>query len=120
MNPCTLGWYLPLLVHDLPSALQPSKPSTMGGGTSGGHGKDNSDAARTTWQDLDAKFRRDLPDSAYAAGLAYRGLAMRACARLRVLDGVPVSPKERDKAERLLAGVLSASTSGGAPATTAR
>ncbi len=24
MNPCTLGWYLPLLVKDVPGALQPS------------------------------------------------------------------------------------------------
>ena len=24
MNPCTLGWYLPLLVKDAPGALQPS------------------------------------------------------------------------------------------------
>ncbi|VDC04605.1 unnamed protein product [Peniophora sp. CBMAI 1063] len=89
MNPATLGWYLPLLVHDAPGALAPER---------GG------DGAR--WAELDAKFRRDLPDSAYAARLAYRGLAMRACPRLRVLDGVPVSAKERDKAERLLAGVL--------------
>ncbi|KZV76234.1 L domain-like protein [Peniophora sp. CONT] len=89
MNPATLGWYLPLLVHDAPGALAPER---------GG------DGAR--WTELDAKFRRDLPDSAYAGRLAYRGLAMRACPRLRVLDGVPVSAKERDKAERLLAGVL--------------
>ena len=76
-------------MHDAPGALAPER---------GG------DGAR--WAELDAKFRRDLPDSAYAARLAYRGLAMRACPRLRVLDGVPVSAKERDKAERLLAGVL--------------
>jgi hypothetical protein len=104
MNPCTLGWYLPLLVHDVPSALQPS--DDKGDGDNGsGHGEGGGSTAR--WQELDAKFRRDLPDSAYAARLAYRGLIMRACPRVRVLDGVPVSAKERDKAERLLASVLS-------------
>ncbi|KAH9947417.1 hypothetical protein B0H21DRAFT_738596 [Amylocystis lapponica] len=98
MNPCTLGWYLPLLVKDVPGALQPS---------------DAADAAQRApaegaWRELDAKFRRDLPDAAYAGRLAYRGLVMRACPRMRMLDGIEVSGKERDKAERLLRGVLGA------------
>ncbi|KAI0029478.1 hypothetical protein K488DRAFT_80141 [Vararia minispora EC-137] len=101
MNPCTLGWYLPLLVHDVPGALQPSDDG--GGGDARG---EDGGAGPTRWQELDAKFRRDLPDGTYAARLAYRGLIMRACPRVRVLDGVPVSAKERDKAERLLASVL--------------
>ncbi|KAI0345679.1 hypothetical protein BDW22DRAFT_1353259 [Trametopsis cervina] len=58
-----------------------------------------------TWKELDAKFRRDLPDEVYAGRLAYRGLVMRACPRVRLLDGVEVSAKERDKAERFLEGV---------------
>ena len=61
-----------------------------------------------TWQDLDAKFRRDLPDEAYVGRLGYRGLVMRACPAIRMLDGVEVSAKERDKAERLLKSVLDA------------
>jgi hypothetical protein len=82
MNPCTLGWYLPLLVKDTPHALQPGES--------------------TRWQELDSKFRRDLPDEGYVGRLAYRGLIMRACAKIRVVDGIAVSGKERQKAEGLL------------------
>lgn len=89
MNPCTLGWYLPLLVRDIPGALQPSE----GKGDSG-------------WQELDSKFRRDLPDESYIGRLAYRGLIMRACGRIRMVDGVEVTEKERVKAQHLLVGML--------------
>ena len=180
MNPCTLGWYLPLIVKDLPGALQPSDrdrdppgPGGAGGSSSrddsarpNGHkvrdggangassydidhpaansaGQSTSAAGQpvqdggtsglvgnkhrpqgshkalharagtgggggVTWQDLDAKFRRDLPDEAYVGRLGYRGLVMRACPAIRMLDGVEVSAKERDKAERLLKSVLDA------------
>ena len=101
MNPCTLGWYLPLLVRDVPGALQPSEQDGDQGerrhGTKGGSWQ---------WQELDAKFRRDLPDEAYVGRLAYRGLIMRACRGVKVLDGIQVSEKEREKAERLLTGIL--------------
>lgn len=97
MNPCTLGWYLPLLVRDVPGALQPSE----GGGVSrpNGGGKD------LGWKDLDSKFRRDLPDESYVGRLAYRGLVMRACPRVRMLDGIDVTEKERLKAGHLLEGI---------------
>lgn len=234
MNPCTLGWYLPLLVKDVPGALQPSDGdrispgpvSTDGGGggrrakgefsfSSRGDGQGRSKAARGAnffffflflhslfpspfflvydsgskflllaggracipergdhhhhhplilisfeklthhpvlpadplardgsvnaaaiavppgrgsgnsnnnngtrgtvtpgapvgWKELDAKFRRDLPDEAYVGRLAYRGLVMRACPAIRLLDGVEVSQKERDKADKLLRSVLDA------------
>ena len=78
MNPCTLGWYLPLLTKDDPGE----------------------------WVELDNKFRRDLPDELYIGRLAYRGLVMRGCPRLRVLDGIEIGEKERSKAERLLRGIL--------------
>jgi hypothetical protein len=94
MNPCTLGWYLPLLVKDIPGALQPSEEA-------GGGGK-----AETAWQELDSKFRRDLPDDVYIGRLAYRGLVMRACRRIRSLDGVVVTEKERVKAEEVVVGIL--------------
>ena len=55
-----------------------------------------------------------LPDEAYVGRLAYRGLAMRACPALRVLDGVEVSEKEREKAERLLASLVDARRAPGA------
>ena len=87
MNPCTLGWYLPLLVKDVPGALQPSEKKREG------------------WQELDKKFRLDLPDEGYIGRLAYRGLIMRGCRGLRMLDGVGISEKERKKAEELLVGI---------------
>jgi protein NUD1 len=137
MNPCTLGWYLPLLVKDVPGALQPSeaanrsdresrgqfsiKPSgpdlnhleEPGGSTRGGNRNSPRDgtnyvAPTLAWHELDAKFRQDLPDEAYIGRLTYRGLIMRACQRVRMLDGVAVSRKEREKAEKLLEGVARA------------
>ncbi|KAH9012964.1 hypothetical protein EDB83DRAFT_2444339 [Lactarius deliciosus] len=136
MNPCTLGWYLPLLVKDVPGALQPSEPShhasgerrsesaskpsgpelgQKGAGTSIRGGNRGNPRVGTTgvaptlaWHELDAKFRRDLPDEAYIGRLTYRGLVMRACSKVRMLDGVVVSRKEREKAEKLLEGVARA------------
>jgi len=96
MNPCTLGWYLPLLVKDVPGALQPSEDVRNGG----------KGASRSGWQELDAKFRRDLPNDSYIGRLAYRGLVMQACPRIRMLDGIEVTEKERVKAEKLLLGIL--------------
>lgn len=108
MNPCTLGWYLPLLVRDAPAALQPSEgKDTLGGAESGSDARRGGRVAAASWQELDAKFRRDLPDEAYVGRLAYRGLVMRACPLIRTLDGVEVGDKERDKATRLLAGIMS-------------
>ncbi|KAF9454832.1 hypothetical protein P691DRAFT_804192 [Macrolepiota fuliginosa MF-IS2] len=101
MNPCTLGWYLPLLVKDVPGALQPSESKNSTGGE-----EQTQEKISTSWQELDAKFRRDLPDELYIGRLAYRGLIMRACRRLRMLDGVGVSEKERTKAQKLLMGIL--------------
>lgn len=53
MNPCTLGWYLPLLVKDIPGALQPSDserhpPAGSGGGGAAGraHGQQQLSRAR--------------------------------------------------------------------------
>ena len=99
MNPCTLGWYLPLLVREPPHALQPSESAEGRRGSAGG-------GREAGWAELDAKFRRDLPDEAYVGRLAYRGLVMGACRRVGMLDGVAVSEKERRKAESLLEGIL--------------
>jgi len=115
MNPCTLGWYLPLLVRDVPSALQPSEASSGTGkmrtnlevdGDRKKGGESSGKYSVWRWQELDSKFRRDLPDEAYAGRLAYRGLIMRSCREMKMLDGVEVSDKERDKASRLLTGIL--------------
>jgi len=101
MNPCTLGWYLPLLVKDVPGALQPSE------GGDKDEDQEPSDRKRTdfAWKELDSKFRRDLPDEVYIGRLAYRGMVMRACPQIQMLDGVDVSEKERTKAHHLLQGI---------------
>lgn len=108
MNPCTLGWYLPLLVRDAPGALQPSEgPDAPCDAEPGPRDvRKGGPLGAASWQELDAKFRRDLPDEAYVGRLAYRGLVMRACPNIRMLDGVEVGDKERDKAARLLTGIL--------------
>jgi protein NUD1 len=108
MNPCTLGWYLPLLVRDLPGALQPSEGRDGAGRTSAdaAGSKSSGKSSVDSWQALDAKFRRDLPDETYVGRLAYRGLVMRSCANIRLLDGVDVTDKEKEKASRLLVGIM--------------
>ncbi|KAJ7246415.1 hypothetical protein C8J57DRAFT_1724822 [Mycena rebaudengoi] len=83
MNPCTLGWYLPLLVNGMVEGNKDGR----------------------SWAELDGRFRRGLPDGVYVGRLAYRGLVMRACAGLRVLDGVGVTEKERAKTQGVLAGL---------------
>jgi hypothetical protein len=50
--------------------------------------------------------------------LVYRGLIMQACPGIKLLDGVPISNKERDKAARLLETIM-ASRAPGAPGKTA-
>lgn len=103
MNPCTLGWYLPLLVKDLPGALQPCERNE---GEEAGRSRGEKGSTEYGWQELDSKFRRDLPDDAYVGRLAYRGLVMRACPRIGMLDGVEVTEKERAKADQLLQGMM--------------
>lgn len=106
MNPCTLGWYLPLLVRDAPGALQPSEGKRE-------HAADERSTG-TAWRDLDAKFRKDLPDESYVGRLVYRGLIMQACSGIKLLDGVSITNKERDKAGRLLESILANRTSASA------
>jgi hypothetical protein len=108
MNPCTLGWYLPLLVKDVPGALQPSESKSKRGMDE----EQEVSEEKLSWEELDAKFRRDLPDELYIGRLAYRGLIMGACGRVRMVDGVKVSEKERTKAQKLLTGILSANRNG--------
>jgi protein NUD1 len=63
-----------------------------------------------SWEEMDAKFRRDLPDESYVERLVYRGMVMRACPKARVIDGVTVSNGERDKADKLLTNALRSRT----------
>jgi hypothetical protein len=145
MNPCTLGWYLPLLVKDPSSALQPSDDRRREDDTEDWgmledkpqptHTKSKSTAtqlsssaplssttkpqgvsAHSAWQDMDAKFRRDLPDESYIGRLVYRGLVMRACRRLKMMDGIEITNGEMEKAEKLLRGIQGATGIGNARA----
>ncbi|KAF4581538.1 hypothetical protein EYR40_009823 [Pleurotus pulmonarius] len=113
MNPCTLGWYLPLLVKDIPGALQPSTTSSSSSDPATSNSNGAGSRASDTWQELDTKFRRDLPDDAYIGRLAYRGLVMRACGGIRMLDGVEVTEKERKKAMGVLKGIGARKRDGG-------
>jgi hypothetical protein len=56
-----------------------------------------------TWAEQDMQFRKSLPDEWYCRRLVHRGLMMRGCPDLEVLDGVRVEDGERKKAEMLLA-----------------
>ncbi|KAF5376832.1 hypothetical protein D9757_008894 [Collybiopsis confluens] len=80
--------------QDVPGALQPSDEDG------------NKGASKSGWKEMDAKFRRDLPNDSYIGRLAYRGLVMEACARIRMLDGIEVTEKERVKAGKVLVGIL--------------
>lgn len=82
-------------MKDMPGALHSSE-----------QGDKKEETSSQVWQELDSKFRRDLPDESYVGRLAYRGLIMRACSRIRVLDGVEVTEKEKAKAHHLLVGIL--------------
>lgn len=55
-----------------------------------------------SWAEQDVQFRKSLPDEWYGRRLVYRGLMMRSCPDLEVLDGVKVEEGERRKAEELL------------------
>ncbi|KAG8927688.1 hypothetical protein FRC02_007914 [Tulasnella sp. 418] len=107
MNPFSLGWYLPLIISDLPSALQPSeehdRPDDGEGHGVLGHPRRNSKVA--SWQALDDRFRRDLPDEVYLARMGFRGLVLRACERLTMFDGIEVTMPEREKSAKLLRGL---------------
>lgn len=137
MNPCTLGWYLPILVNDANGAPKSSDVMPASNSPPSSISRTESDLGEssalqiyhseiqprppapprpqrqeTTWQDLDAKFRRDLPDELYMDRLAYRGLVMRACPRIRTLDGVTIGEPERVKAEKLLIKMLKSREAG--------
>ncbi|KZT36644.1 hypothetical protein SISSUDRAFT_1063487 [Sistotremastrum suecicum HHB10207 ss-3] len=97
MNPCTLGLYPPVLMKGLPGIPHNEEQPHLTNGTS------------QSWEALDSRYRRDLPDEFYVRRLAYRALIMKANANVKTLDGIVISAKERKKALSLLEG-LSASS----------
>lgn len=104
MNPATLEFYLPLMIRSSKTRRCSAGDATPGSaipGEDGGAGE----GEEKNWMDQDARFRRSLPDQTYVKRMAYRGVLMRVCPRLQVLDGVTIVPKERKKAEMLLQGL---------------
>jgi hypothetical protein len=116
MNPSTLGFYLPVISHMSWSSPEPSegqppvngnkttillgRPHTtvLGASTTsipGGNGHED-------WATRDREYRKTLPDDWYGRRLAYRGMVMAACPRVRTLDGLEVTEAERRKAGELL------------------
>lgn len=102
MNPCTLAMYLPLIINNIASALEPTQSSTSPQTSP----TDAAFAASPPWTELDAAFRQSLPDVWYVRRLAHRGLVMQACPRVQNLDGVEISAGERRKAAELMEEVL--------------
>ena len=121
MNPFTLGWYIPVIVNDLQGALQPSEALLSSPIVPHDHEAEDTETNLTrgaasrkrrqpTIDDLDARFRADLPDEMYLARLGFRALVMHACGRLVNLDGLLVGAPEREKARKLLQGLNSTKT----------
>ena len=102
MNPFTHNMYLPLVLNNTPATtdigsltsrtLQPASNTFQ-------------QPVSSTWAELDATFRRQLPNDWYLRRLAHRGLTMRACPVLATLDGIAVTKEERIKAEELLSSL---------------
>ena len=93
--------YLPLIINNVASALEPSS-----NGSPHASPTETAFAASPPWTELDAAFRQSLPDVWYVRRLAHRGLVMKACPRVKTLDGVEISAGERRKAAELMEEVL--------------
>jgi protein NUD1 len=91
---------------DASKVNSPALPADAGSGSDTPENTKKAKRGPSYWETLDAQFRRGLPDKAYAGRLAYRGLVMRACPEVKMLDDVRVSEKEKKKAEGLLRRVL--------------
>jgi hypothetical protein len=116
MNPSTLSFYLPLFAqsHDtatttladsLPRDKSYIQPTTRLNASTNrrAHEREVENQGSTPeWAELDAQFRRSLPDEWYGRRLLYRGLVMRACGEVVKLDGVEIGDGERRKAEDLM------------------
>jgi hypothetical protein len=106
MNPCTLSWYMPIIVRG--SGFIPSHLTMAHGEKGDGPQAQSQSQMEAVEEDkeaqaMDAKFRRGLPDDLYVGRLVYRGLLAAACAsKLCMVDGVRLTQAERIKSAALL------------------
>jgi protein NUD1 len=110
MNPVTLEFYLPLMIRNKNKQTRHNPVNTNKSDATAGSaspGKDGSAGISTekSWMEQDRRFRQSLPDQTYVKRMAYRGILMRVCGHLQMLDGVMILGKERKKAEMLLQGL---------------
>lgn len=94
MNPCTLNFYLPIIVTDTAAfcALRAQGHQDTPGSPS--------------WVSMDVNFRRSLPDEWYSKRLIYRGLVAMACEGIQMIDGLHMTNAERSKARQLVESAL--------------
>jgi hypothetical protein len=117
MNPSTLSFYLPLFISQPSSSSSVSTPSEppaplpnvtlanplpIPGNQTLAQIAHHNATVTGNWQELDKRFRKSLPDEWFAKRLVYRGLIMRCCPGLEMLDGVVVEDGEKKKALGLL------------------
>jgi hypothetical protein len=120
MNLSTLSFYLPLFSQPhtmmgstetnsadaLPRDKSYIQPTTRLNASTNQRAQqaqvESASTSTPNWSELDAQFRRSLPDEWYSRRLVYRGLVMRACGEVVKLDGVEIGEGERRKAEDLM------------------
>jgi hypothetical protein len=119
MNPSTLSFYLPLFSQPHPmmgsvetnpadalprdkSYIQPTTRLNVSTNQRAQQAQAENTGNTPNWAELDAQFRKSLPDEWYCRRLVYRGLVMRACGEVAKLDGVEIGDGERRKAEDLM------------------
>jgi hypothetical protein len=94
MNPCTLNFYLPIIV---------TNTAAFCAAQSQGH---HPSADSPSWAEMDINFRRSLPDEWYSKRLIYRGLISMACENIDFIDGIQMTNAEKAKATRLVESAL--------------
>jgi hypothetical protein len=94
MNPCTLNYYLPIIVTNTGAFCAAELQNN------------NYNSGSPSWASMDINFRRSLPDEWYSKRLLYRGLMTMACEQIDMIDGIRMTPAERTKARQLVESAL--------------
>lgn len=96
MNPLTLAYYPPLLLQSVSTASalpSHSEYQIL-------HPDDDDHPARSSlrsqsWECIDHKFKKALPDEWLFKRLSYRSVILKSCPTVMNLDGIQVTEKER-------------------------